>query len=271
MIKASLSEIYQKAMWLMVDYLPKFLLAMLVLIIGWWLLKRVAKITEKALLKKEIDPSLSSFLRTSITIFLKVVLLVTVAGMIGIQTTSLVALLGAAGLAVGLALQGSLSNFAGGALILIFKPFKVGDIVEINSFCGEVKEIQIFNTVLLTAEHKTIIIPNGKLANGIIINFSKTGEIRTEIQLKISAENNIDKVKKIVEKIILEEVSVLKLPMPQVFLSGFGNNSINLNVRFFTLLENQTIVEAQIWEKIKVEFDKQEIKDFCNFSYVKSI
>lgn len=269
MFNEKLNQFYDKAIGLAADYLPRLALALLVLFVGWWLVNRIVKLTAKGMERRQLDPSLRSFLRTSMAVGLKVVLLVTVAGMIGIQTTSLVAVVGAAGLAVGLALQGSLSNFAGGALILAFRPFRVGDVIETGAYSGEVKEIQIFNTILNTAEHKTVIIPNGQLANGIIVNYSANGDIRAEIQLRVSSDHNAEQVRKIVMDIIEADNRIHKQPEPQVLVSGFGNDALNLIIRFFTPVGERVNIESQTWEKIKAEFDKRGIQEAKTYTHVK--
>ncbi len=149
-------------------YLPKFLIALATLVIGWWIINRLALLANRAMVK--LDVSLRTFLTSVVRLALRVLLIITVAGMVGFETTSFIAILGAAGLAVGLALQGTLANFAGGVLILLFKPYMVGDVIEAQGQKGTVKEIQIFNTVLLTAKGETIILPNGAVSNGTIIN-----------------------------------------------------------------------------------------------------
>ena len=179
---------------IVVEYAPKVIMAILVLFVGLWLIKRIAKLADKAMVRRDLEISLRTFLKSLISIGLKIILIVTVAGMMGIGTASFVTILGAAGLAVGLALQGSLSNFAGGVLVLIFKPFKVGDVIEAQGQTGEVKEIQIFNTILLTIDHKTVILPNGPLSNGTIVNITRFGSIRIDISITVSSKNNIDKV-----------------------------------------------------------------------------
>jgi small conductance mechanosensitive channel len=269
MFTQKFNELIDKLIKLSASYLPKFVLAMIVLIVGWWLVKRIVVVLIKAMQKKEFDPSLHSFLKSTISIALKVVLLITVAGMIGIQTTSLVAILGAAGLAVGLALQGSLSNFAGGALILAFKPFKVGDVIETGAYSGEVKDIQIFNTILLTADHKTVFVPNGVLSNGIIVNYTARGDIRAEIQLRVSSTHSSEQVRKIVMQLIENDERILKSPDPQVLVSGFGNDVLNIIVRFFTPVNSRISIESELWEKIKIEFEKQGIQEAKTYTFVK--
>ncbi|MBC7863167.1 MAG: mechanosensitive ion channel [Bacteroidia bacterium] len=271
MLREKIIALYDKAVSWGVEYVPKLALAIIILIAGWWIIKRLVKLTEKGMKAREIDPSLRGFFRTSLSIALKVVLLITVAGMLGIHTTSFVAVLGAAGLAVGLALQGSLSNFAGGTLILFFKPFKVGDVVEIGNYSGEVKEIQIFNTILVTAEHKTVFIPNGSLANGVIVNFSTRGDIRAEIQIKVSAEHNVEKIRAIIFSILESDERILKDPEPQILISSFANDNLTYVIRFFTSVNDKVLIESNTWEKIKAEFAKQEIEDPKNFTFVKNI
>lgn len=155
-----------------VEYGPKLLGAILVLIIGSWVIKVIMKNFTKILDKRKIDDSLKPFLRSLFAILLRAMLIISVLGMVGIQMTSFIAILGAAGLAVGMALSGTLQNFAGGVMILLFKPFKVGDFIDAQGHMGSVKEIQIFNTILTTPDNKTIIIPNGGLSNSSMTNFS---------------------------------------------------------------------------------------------------
>ncbi|MDP8313490.1 MAG: mechanosensitive ion channel, partial [Candidatus Celaenobacter antarcticus] len=163
---------FDKAIELVMEYGPKLILAILVLIIGMWIIKGVKKLFTKAMQKGQVEISLQKFLISMITVALKVLLLISVASMVGIATTSFIAILGAATFAIGLALQGSMSNFAGGILILLLKPFKVGDTIEAQGFIGKVHEIQIFNTIMKTFDNKMIYIPNGTLSNGNITNYS---------------------------------------------------------------------------------------------------
>src|ERR1700758_2021718 len=220
---------------LLVEYTPKLIMASLVLVLGFWLIKKLARISEKAMKRRDLDISLRTFLRSLIGIGLKVILLITVAGMIGIQTTSLVTVLGAAGLAVGLALQGSLSNFAGGVLVLVFKPFKVGDTIEALGQKGLVQEIQIFNTILLTADNKTIILPNGSVSNNIIVNQSREGTLRGIVTVNISNEFDSEAVKKIIMDTILKDERVLtKVHPPTIICTKTGGGAYTLQANFFT-------------------------------------
>src|SRR6516225_935918 len=195
-------------------YGPRFLSALLVLIIGLMIINWAAKLVSKTMKRRNVDVSLQSFLSSMISVGLKILLLVSVAGMIGIQTTSFVAVIGALGLAVGLALQGSLANFAGGVLILLFKPFKAGDIIESNGQTGVVQEIQIFNTILLTPENKTTIIANAMVSNGIIINLSRHGNLRVDLTAAVAADNDMDKVRTVIMNVLHSDEKILKDPAP---------------------------------------------------------
>lgn len=244
----------------LIDFAPRLLSALLVLFIGLWLIKRVSKLAVKAMQKRELDVSLRSFLRSLISIGLKIVLIVTVAGMVGIGTTSFVTILGAAGLAVGLALQGSLSNFAGGVLILIFKPFKVGDSIEAGGQSGEVKEIQIFNTILITADHKTIILPNGPLSNGTIVNNSRHGNLRIDVALDLDGGSDVELVKRTTWDVLHTNVLVLKEPDPLVIVSPGPGGAVHLNVKPYCKPEHTVKLSSDLYAELKQAFEAKGIK-----------
>jgi small conductance mechanosensitive channel len=251
------------------EYLPKLATALLVLFIGLWLVNRIARFAEKAMTKRELDVSLRTFLKSLIGIGLKIILIITVAGMIGIQTTSFVTILGAAGLAIGLALQGSLSNFAGGVLILIFKPYKVGDTIEVMGLRGEVKEIQIFNTILLTADNKTVILPNGAVSNGQIVNQSKEGSLRVNFDVTISEAHSVDEVRSIILKIINDDKRTLLKPLPpNIIVTKIGEGGTTLGIRFFTSETNLSQAQSDTMEKIITEFKRQGIHAPTPHSYI---
>lgn len=244
---------------ILIEYTPRVIGAMLVLIIGLWLIKRLSKLTTKSMEKRDLDVSLRTFVRSLISVGLKVVLIVTVAGMIGVGTTSFVTILGAAGLAVGLALQGSLSNFAGGVLVLIFKPYRVGDSVEVLGQTGSVKEIQIFNTILLTSDLKTVILPNGAVSNGTIINYSKHGILRGDVQVTVSANHDIDIVKKLLIDELLKHVHVLKEPIPEVAAIKIIDGGVTLSIKAYSLAENYSMINSEVVEMAKSIFEKNNI------------
>jgi small conductance mechanosensitive channel len=179
--------------------------------------------------------------------------------MLGIQTTSFVAVLGAAGLAVGLALQGSLANFAGGVLVLVFKPYKVGDLIESGGQFGEVKEIQIFNTILLSPENKTVILPNGAVSNGTIVNFSRHGNLRVDITIGVAPSNDITKARQVIEQVFAADSKVLKDPAPSVNVLKMGDGMVTLAVRPYATPADYWSVFFGIQEKIKIAFEQNNI------------
>lgn len=255
----NLDKYIDRVIELLAQYTPVVISALLVLVIGLWLIKRIAIFSQKAFERRDLDVSLRTFLRSLISIGLKIILIVTVAGMLGIGTASFVTILGAAGLAVGLALQGSLSNFAGGVLILIFKPYKVGDTIEAQGQTGEVKEIQIFNTLMLTADNKTVILPNGALSNGTIVNYTRHGNIRADIPVAVSSENDLTRVKKIIHSVLEANDKVLKSPTPVIAIGKVADGVVNINVRPYCHYEQITFVISEVNEQIKDAFEKEKV------------
>ncbi len=245
---------------LFLAYTPKVISAVLILFIGLWAINWIARIAQKSFEKRNLDVSLRTFLRSLISIGLKIILIVTVAGMIGVGTTSFVTILGAAGLAVGLALQGSLSNFAGGVLIMIFKPYKVGDTIEAQGQVGEVLEIQIFNTIVLTGEHKTVIYPNGVLSNGTIVNYTRHGNIRTEISISVSTTNDITEVKKLIKEVVENNPMILKIPAPVIVTDKIADGAVIIDVRPYFHPDHAGTVISETNETLKQVFEKKNIK-----------
>ena len=245
---------------LALEYALKLGQAILILVIGLWIIKLILKGIKKALNRTEIDESLKGFLGSLLNWTLKILLIITVLGQLGVKTTSFVAIIGAAGLAVGLALQGSLANFAGGALILLFKPFKVGDLIEAQSAIGVVKEIQIFVTKVLTPDNKEVIIPNGALSNGNITNFSTTGHLRVDLTVGISYSDDIEKAKTVILETLLSDHKVLKTPAPTVAVGELGDSSVNILVRPHATVENYWDVYFNSLQNVKVALDKAGIE-----------
>jgi len=235
------------------SYLPRLLVGLVIWLVGSWLVDRLIQIVKKALAHRNFDVSLESFLLNLSNIGLKVFLFVTVAEQIGIQTTLFVTILGAFSLAIGLALQGTLANFAGGVLILVFRPFKVGDFIEAQGQAGRVTEIQIFNTVLLALNSKTIVIPNGILSNGTIVNTTRVGNLMFELKIEVDRSSNLEQIRRIVLPIMQDDVRILKDPAPSVGVSGFGNGYF-LAISGFTHPGEQVAVIANLNEKIAQAF-----------------
>ncbi|MFT7276412.1 MAG: small conductance mechanosensitive channel, partial [Cyclobacteriaceae bacterium] len=216
---------------MILEYAPTFLLALVSLITGLWIIGIFLKGMKRALKARDIDPSLAPFLTTLFGWILKIMLFISVVGMVGVQMTSFVAILGAAGLAVGLALQGTLQNFASGVMILLFKPFKVGDFIDGAGYMGSVKEIQIFNTILNTPDNKRIIIPNASLANGSLTNFSSEATRRVDWTFGIGYGDSYDKAKEVLTRYVDEDARIMKDPAVFIGLSALGDSSVNIVVR----------------------------------------
>ena len=232
------NEILNYDLSLILKFGPRFLGAIIILILGFWFSNIFTRMLVKVMNKREVDASLVTFFKSFIRIALKIMIIITVMSMAGVAMTSFIAILGAAGLAVGLALQGSLSNFAGGVLILIFKPYKVGDFIEAQGFLGSVKEIQIFNTILNTPDNKRIVIPNGNLANGSLINYSSMEERRIEWIFSVAYGTSYEKAEKIIMEIINNEERILKDPAPFIGLREMANSSVNIVTRAWTKRED---------------------------------
>jgi small conductance mechanosensitive channel len=230
-----------------------------VLILGFWIIKIVLKGMEKAMVKANTDESLRKFFHSLVGVLLKIILLISVASMVGIATTSFVAILGAAGLAVGLALQGSLANFAGGVLILFFKPFKVGDVVDAQGYLGKVHSIQIFNTILKTFDNKTVIIPNGAISGGSLTNFSTESTRRVDMTFGIGYGDDILKAKKVLHKLVEEDNRILKDPAPTIVVSELGDSSVNFIVRVWSAAADYWNIFFEMQEKVKLTFDREGI------------
>jgi small conductance mechanosensitive channel len=217
---------------LMMEYGSRLLLALLTLAIGWWIISRVSERLGK-LVGLKADAALQGFISTLANIVLKVLLMVSVASMIGIETTSFVAAIGAAGLAIGLALQGSLANFAGGVLILMFRPFRIGDWIEAQGVAGTVDSIQIFHTVLRTGDNKTVIMPNGSLSNGIITNTNRQPTRKVVFDVGVDYEADLQKARNVLLE-LAQDPRVLQDPAPQAVISTLGDSSITVSLRIWT-------------------------------------
>ena len=238
---------------------PKLIGALLVFIIGLYVINIIAKLLNRILIRRGVDISLHSFLGSMVTVGLKVLLLITVAGMLGIETTSFVAVIGALGLAVGLALQGSLSNFAGGVLTLLFKPYKVGDLIEVQGQTGVVQEIQIFNTILLTPDNKTVILANGAVSNGTIVNYNRHGNLRVDLVMAIAPDMDIDNARKVIMDTLLANPKVEKDPAPSVGVLKVGDGAITLAIRPYSTVANYWDVYFGAQEDIKKALDRANI------------
>jgi len=242
------------------NMLPNLILAIILLVVGWWIVKVINRLVRRFFERKDYDPTLESFLQSFISIGLKVLLFVLVVTQLGVKTSSLIALLGAAGLAIGLALQGSLSNFAGGVLILLFKPFKVGDWISAQGVDGAVKEITIFNTKLTTFGNQIAIIPNGQLSNGNVVNYNAEPIRRENYIVGISYGSNIKTAKDILLEICEADDRILKDPAPEVYVDSLADSSVNLTLRFWAPNEVFWPARFNVIESSKLRFDEAGIE-----------
>ncbi len=241
---------------LMVEFTPKILVALAILFIGSFVIGLAVKASKKLMKVGGLDETLQKFLGNLVNWALKILLIITVMSKLGVETTSFAAIIASAGLAIGLALQGSLGNFAGGVLIMIFKPFKNGDLIEAQGEIGVVKEIEIFTTKLIGLSNKVIIIPNGSLSNGNIINYSQQGTRRVDLTIGVSYEADIKQTKEVLLNILTSHPKVLKDPAPNVTVSELADSSVNFAVRPWSKTEHYWDVYFEVTEAVKLELDK---------------
>ena len=248
--------IFEQILDMAIDYAPHVIKAILALIIGFWIISRIVKVLRSVLTKRGIDDTIQPFLLSLVSVGLKVLLLLAVAQMFGFQVTSFIAILSAVAFAIGMALQGSLGHFASGVLLLIFKPFKVGDLVEVGGEMGVVDQIQIFNTVLRTPSNHKIIVPNGLVTSGVIKNINGDGEMGIDLTFGIGYDDDIDKARLIIEKVMANCNLILDEPTPIVQVSELADSSVNFIVRPWAKSENYWDVFFYMQENVKKEFDR---------------
>ncbi len=235
----------------------KLLIALVIFIIGRWLVKRILRLTCTIMQKRQVEASLYSFVRSLVGITLNFVLLITIISVLGIETSSFIALFASAGVAIGMALSGTLQNFAGGVMILLFKPFKVGDTIEAQGQSGKVKEIQIFNTLITTPDNKLIIIPNGGLSTGIMKNYSKEPTRRVDWEFGIGYGDSYDKAKAVIDKLLASDSRILQDPAWFIALTSLGESSVNIVVRAWVNAPDYWDVYFNLNEKVYKTFAEE--------------
>lgn len=240
-------------------FLPNIIGAIVVLVIGFWLAKRVANFFGRVMERKEIDITLVKFLRGLIYYALILVVLIAAAGQLGINTTSFLTILGACGLAIGLALKDTLSNFAAGVMLILFRPFRVGDAVTVTGVTGVVQSISLFNTILHTPDNQKIIVPNSKIISDVITNITANETRRIDMVIGIGYEDDIDKAKAILTRILSEESRILKDPPPTIAVAELADSSVNFIVRPWVKTKDYWPVRFALTEKIKKTFDQEGI------------
>lgn len=244
----------------LVNYAPKLAAALLVLIVGMFIVKILTVILGKTMERSKLDTTLKAFLKSIIGGLLKILLFITVASMLGIQMASFVAIIGAASLAIGLALQGSLSNFAGGVLILIFRPFRVGDHIDIQGFSGIVADIEILYTVIDTMDNKRITIPNGGLANSSVVNYSKNETRRLDLSFKIEGEKDVKKVREVLTKTIKTCKNIINDKEVTIEVIAHSEAFFNVITKSWVKSSEYDDAKFSVLESVKNEFEKNEIK-----------
>ena len=254
-----LSNIIETLEGFIAAYALRVIGALVTLIIGFWIIGWITRLVQNAMARRDIDPTVRPFLSSLVSIGLKVLLLLSVASMFGIDATSFIAIFSALAFAVGLALQGNLGNFASGVLILIFKPYKVGDFIQAQGHNGVVKEIQIFNTIMQGLDKRLIIIPNGQMTSGPIENFTATGIRQHDLTVGIGYDDDIDKAKAVIERIIKETPGVDLDQGYSVFLKELADSSVNFAVRFVCQNDNFWPAYQYFMEHIKKAFDQEGI------------
>jgi small conductance mechanosensitive channel len=244
---------------MILEYAPKVLLAIVVLIIGLWLAKKLTNTARKGLVKRNMDPSLIPFLSGIIGAVLKVMVILSVISLVGVPATSFIAVLGAAGLAIGLALSGTLQNFAGGVMILIIKPIKVGDFIEAQGHSGTVHEIQIFNTILKTPNNVTVFLPNGPVSTGSITNYSTEPTRRHDWTFGIGYGDDADKAMAALKQLVEEDERIMKDPEPFYAVKALADSSVNIAVRCWTQSGDFWPVNFDMQGKVYKKFNQEGI------------
>lgn len=244
-----------KAKEMAIEYAPKLLGAILLYIIGSWIISKLSVLMKKAMSARQFDLSLQTFLGSLVRVTLTILLVLTIFGMLGVDLTAFGALVAGAGLAIGVALNGTLGNFAGGVMLLTFKPFKVGDIIEAQGQTGVVKEIGIFNTVLLSPENKTIILANGAVSTGTIVNYATHGNLRVDLSMAIAPDQDIEKARQTAIDAMLKIPAVLPDPQPEVNVLKIGDGMVTLAIRPYATQENYWAVYFSTQEVVKKAWD----------------
>ena len=242
-----------------VEWAPMVLAAVVTLIIGWWISKMLVGILRRVMNNRKVDPMLTGFLCHIAYMGLLTVVVISALGQLGVETTSFVAVIGAAGLAIGFALQGSLANFASGVMIIFFRPFKVGDFIEGGGVSGLVQEILMFATVLKTRDNKRVIVPNSALTDGNITNYTAEPLRRVDMVFGISYSDEIPKAEEVLRGILADDERILSNPEPEVFMAGLGDSSVDFHVRPWVKTDDYFDVMFHVTREVKIRFDREDI------------
>lgn len=241
------------------DYGPKIIGAIIVYIIGKWIIRKLINIIRKGLEHKKFEPSLSRFLLSVCNVTFLLLLFLSIAGILGINVMGFSAILAGIAVGVGAALNGSLGNLAGGVMMMIFKPFKVGDIIAAQDKTGTVQELGIFNTIILTSDNKTVILPNGPLSTGVITNYRTAGYLRVDLEMAIALDQDIDKAREVALRAMNSHPKVLKTPAAEFAVSSISDFMIKIAIRPYTIQEDYWDVYFGVTEAVKKAFDAHQI------------
>lgn len=255
-----ISEYFSMATDTVIKYAPSLIGGILVLFIGFWAVKKISKIANAGLKESSLSPEITSFLISMFDMVLKVAVILFAAGIAGFNTSALVGILAAAGFAIGLALQGGLGNFASGIIILVFKPYKVGDWIDLDGKFGKVEEIQIFNTLLGTPGKKTLIIPNGQITENVVTNFSKKGAIRLELEVTMPYEESFPKIERIIQEVMSKNDSIMREPAPLVGIEKYESHFVVVGVKPFVNPDDYWEVTYELNKEIKKAFSANDVK-----------
>ena len=257
--KGELSQVLQQVTTLCIEAGKSILLAILIFVVGRYLIKFINKMIGRMMERKKVEPTIQSFLKSFINVLLTILLIITTVSALGVNTTSFAALLASAGVAVGMALSGNLQNLAGGIILLLFKPYKVGDYIEAQGVSGTVKEIQIFHTIILTVDNKQVYVPNGALSSGSVINYSSEPLRRVDLAVSVEYGTQVDTVKQALEDIIKADGRILTDPKPFVALGNLASSSIDFTVRTWVKGADYWPVYFDLTRTVYEEFNRRGI------------
>ena len=257
--KGELSQVLQQVTTLCIEAGKSILLAILIFVVGRYLIKFINKMIGRMMERKKVEPTIQSFLKSFINVLLTILLIITTVSALGVNTTSFAALLASAGVAVGMALSGNLQNLAGGIILLLFKPYKVGDYIEAQGVSGTVKEIQIFHTIILTVDNKQVYVPNGALSSGSVINYSSEPLRRVDLTVSVEYGTQVDTVKQALEDIIKADGRILTDPEPFIALSNLADSSVDFTIRVWVGVADYWPVHFDLKRAIYEEFNRRGI------------
>lgn len=255
-----MDQLIQEAITMGMEAGKSILLAVVIAVLGRYAIKFINRVVARMLERRNVEPTVQTFLKSFVNILLIILLIITVIGTLGVNTTSLAALLASAGLAVGMALSGNMQNLAGGLILLFFKPYKVGDFIEAQGVSGTVKAIQIFHTILTTPDNKVLFIPNGPLSSGNVVNYSQNGTRRVDFTISVEYGTDVEKVKQVTLELLQSDSRILQEPAPFIAVSALADSSVNFTLRVWVNVADYWGVYFDTNERIYGEYNKQGIK-----------